>query len=108
MTAPTPRVAESIDDLRVGQVVVAHHRIEMLEAANLGPVHERDLDYWRAFPPDNWTFYILSDPPPEPVTVSREAFDRLAARLGRYDGISTCGPILAAARALVDEVRAAE
>lgn len=99
-----PRVAESLDDLRVGQVVVAKHRVN------------QDWDYpfeidqrlpATAFTPwDAYTVVILDEREPEPVTVSRETFDRLAEAIDDDDGrfLKTYD----ACRALVDEVRGAE
>lgn len=77
MTSPsTPRVASSIDDLRDGQWVVCQRRDgtwgEAIEVSGGGI--RGSLRSGHPICPT----VILSDPPPEPVTVSREAFDRLA------------------------------
>lgn len=64
-----------VGDLRVGQIVVAHNRVEMLENSPVLAVTQADLDGWRKYPDDVWSFYILYDPPPEPIKLSRELFD---------------------------------
>lgn len=110
MTAPTPRVAESIDDLRVGQVLVTRdsrtgHWTVARYMQEWADKHTWDFS--------NGRVVILSDPPPEPVTVSREAFDRLIDELDTWSTEKSATRVVIAARilvneALVDEVRAAE
>lgn len=100
----TPRVAESLDDLRVGQVVVVRPRGSNWDMRESWTVQESTLakgvDQWLT----EYEVVILSDPPPEPVTVSREAFDRLAGALAQTNP-KLSQPLWAAALALVDEVR---
>jgi hypothetical protein len=64
-----------VGDLRVGQIVVAHNRVEMLENSPVVAVTQADLDGWRKYPDDVWSFYVIYDPPPEPIEVDRELFD---------------------------------
>lgn len=119
-----PRVASSLDDLRVGQVVTFRNlhigKVTMLAsgAAVAARMHEFDglptaiteLDALNGY------VVILSDPEPEPVSVSRAAINRLAAPLtfqidepqGDSSQPALLRQVLAAARALLDEVRAQE
>lgn len=96
-----PRVATSLDDLRVGQVVA-------WETLCDGWMVDTNDQPWSAVAFRECSpIVILSDPPPEPVTVSREAFDRLA------DAVSGVEEwwhkdAYEAARALVEEVRGAD
>lgn len=106
MTAPsTPRVAASIDDLRVGQVVAWQEKTGDWQIT-ARPLDE-DNDPQN---PDNWewmgTEIIVDEVLPEPVTVSREAFDRLARDVAEVPDNSVYPALLHSARALVDEVRA--
>lgn len=103
-----PRVAESSDDLRVGMVVVAKHRIN------------QDWDYPfeidsplpdTAFVPwDAYTVVILSDPPPEPVRVPADLIDALADVVSLFDSQGSYagdrwGRCVAAAKAVVAAAR---
>lgn len=110
-----PRVATSIDDLRVGMVVA--HRMPTLDHASQWEIlwcSESQIEYLKdrhttGFSEGNYV--ILSEPPPEPVTVSREAFDRLAEAWDEWvvEGARVgMNPVLYAARALVDEARGNE
>jgi hypothetical protein len=131
MTPTVPRVARSLDDLRVGQVVAlvrkGEQRLGTVEAVR----HDANHPYAQVKYPSptagSYSFdvhgatieggyvVILSDPPPSPVTVSREAFDRLADVLHEMNTLFESGAhgwedritdeLDAAARALVDEVR---
>lgn len=103
LSPSTPRVASGIEDLRVGQVLAHRSR------------HGDWIVYrmTERIVPGNWgntqwdgDVVILSEPDPEPVIASREAFDRLAATLTDPRWLPSL--IADAARALVDEVRAAE
>lgn len=105
MTNQVPRVASSLDDLRMGQVIVVQ---------GTGPADDWGKPYQIVGGFDHWFFdrakqvVILSDPPPEPVTVSREAFDRLAEAVDKRDscgGLFYRGPLADAARAFVDEAK---
>lgn len=128
VTPTVPRVASSLDDLRVGQVVAW---MDALGNVHTGTVHrtmkaggvtqvvvrlsEHD-SYQFDSQVNTYAVVILSDPPPVPVTVSREAFDRLAAPLtfpiyepqGDSSQAALLRQVLDAARALVAEVRAQE
>lgn len=111
-TPTVPRVASSLDELRVGQVVTCHDKNGRLWQGQRGwskPVlipSDWDRAEWAKSLQTHYdAVVILSDPPPEPVTVSRETFDRLAEALG--DGPDFT-PARVAARALVEEVRGAD
>lgn len=108
VSQPVPRVASSLDDLRVGMWVVRwwdgewHQPYEVTSHSLPLVMNEQPV-------------VILSDPPPEPVTVSREAFDRLAEAANRFGAVSDIigddsrgrwSAIVSAARDVIREVRA--
>lgn len=109
----TPRIATSLDDLRVGQLVVIY------EPSNGKGWVTPIIHYpgtWAGYlsPENEYAVVILSDPPPAPVTVDREAFDRLAEKVAYCeanlygDADAQAHLLLAAARALVESVREGE
>lgn len=105
-----PRVATSLDDLRVGMRVFTIDS-QCDDAWTI--TDERKLAAHGADIEAGFTVVILSEPPPEPYTVSREAVDRLAEAvyLTELADDYTVPDLLAAlktARALVDEVREAD
>lgn len=124
---PTPRIAESLNDLRVGQVVAFindedHRQDDIFRVAFVDPpeaILKRTHNGWPRIAWQSADFHkpflhltILSDPPPEPVQVSREAFDQLADLVHRYgtepNTQLSATDVARAARALVDEVRQAD
>ena len=126
MTDQVPRVASSLDDLRVGQVVAIGvkdygiwHLAEILIVDKAGcaggaTVELSSTSEQVGFGFSEATWVILES---EPVTVSREAFDRLDDALRETDKPMKAGAetttvdaywlesLGSAARALVDEVR---
>lgn len=106
---PVPRVAASLEDLRVGQRV---HVVEDDDTDGVLLSNHPAVSEAVNMLAQGSIIVILSDPPPEPVTVSRAAFDRLAeARDAEQFGdgsIQNRTNLLSAARALVDEVRGAD
>jgi hypothetical protein len=117
MTPTVPRVAHSLDDLRAGMWVACWCRDYGTDIEEGG-----ETWHWSAFPIDegqlkaNWSaqdwskVVILSEPPPELVTVSRERIDNLERALSHYsgDGQDVGYGLQVAARALVNEVRSAD
>lgn len=101
---PVPRVASSLDDLRVGQVVAYADSDETgcrwytVRLTKPSQIREFDTTDLRD------GIVILSDAEPEPVSVSRAAVDRLAEAFGNPLRES----VRSAAAALLAEVRAQE
>lgn len=105
----TPRVAESLDDLRVGMVVThllndEWHKPGAVVAIEPGHCGKNSFV---AFDPCQWV--ILSDPPPVPVRVPADLIDALAEALAHqerfdeaYQWREAC---INAARAVVDAAR---
>lgn len=104
VTPTVPRVASSLDDLRVGQVVATICADGSAgECITFEDMHRFGYD---AFMCGGGRVVILSDPPPVPVSVSRAVIDRLAEAVEQHDE-QPC-PAAEAARALLAEVRAQE
>lgn len=96
-TPAVPRIAASLDDLRVGQVVAW---LDALSNAHTGVVHrtmvtggvtqvvvrlaEHD-SYQFDSQVNTYTVVILSDPPPSPVEIPRALFDALHEAYGYLD-----------------------
>lgn len=103
-----PRVAESLDDLRPGQIIVIRPDEPMKSWAEkiIKPLTDPSIF-------DEGTVIIVKDPHAEPVTVGRETFDRFAEFVDAmhqpsYLIAASARPFLDAARAIVDEVRRAD
>lgn len=75
---PTPRVAAGLSDLRIGQVIAyndpAHGGWSVHEVGSGNATLDGDWDE-SDFPKGRCV--ILSDPPPEPIAVSRQLIDLL-------------------------------
>lgn len=106
MTSPsTPRVASGIGDLRVGQVVI---RKVIGQWRNPVTLDQRDIQD-DAYASSADLVLILEDIPPEPLFLSPKAqklVDHLEREIAAFDiATDNWWRVIAAARALVEEVR---
>lgn len=119
----TPRVAESIEDLKVGMVValLTGRGIAPIALPFMGQVQESgrvrgafinggEIQEFHPEPTSvtDGEWVILFERPPVPVTVSREAIDRLAASWHLWESGAANHCIGQAARALLAEVEGQE
>lgn len=103
MSAAVPRIARSLDELRVGQKILCFHGDESFHDST---VSEFDLtDKFGRKQMGDWFLIVKDAPSPPPILVPAEAVERLRDAVGRQ--VST-GPSLRVMDAVRDLLAAIE